>query len=195
MRRVRPQAGPGASSAETPATPTPARPAVSARSGKRGWGAAQVTEAGSVRCQQTGPRSSTYSGCFCGDSSLPLPARLTFLTGAPGPRGRVTRLGARRARGRRRNPGNPETARTRAPRALDGARAAVEGSTSLRTSTICCQAKTGRSAGTKAAGTGCTRAHALAPAPSCTARRGIVCTNGTTTVAASSNRRAKPAQR
>ena len=78
-----------------------------------------------MRCQQTGPRSSTYSGCFCGDSSLPLPARLTFLTGAPGPRGRVTRLGGRPVGARRDETPETQTARTRAPRALDGARAAV----------------------------------------------------------------------
>ena len=129
-----------------------------------------------------------------GDSSLPLPARLTFLTGAPGPRGRVT-TGSTVHTGTAladETPGNPNRAHAGAARTRRRPRG---GSTSLRTSTICCQAKTGRSAGTKAAGTGCTRAHALAPAPSCTARRGIVCTNGTTTVAASCNRRAKPAQR
>ena len=141
-----------------------------------------------MRCQQTGPRSSTYSGCFCGDSSLPLPARLTFLTGAPGPRGRVTRLGGRPVGARRERDETPETqtARTRAPRALDGARAAVV--LPYERARSAARRKLVGSAGTKAAGTGCTRAHALAPAPSCTARRGIVCTNGTTTVAASSNR-------
>ena len=63
-----------------------------------------------------------------GDSSLPLPARLTFLTGAPGPRGRVTTGSTELSTGTAGSPTKrPETqtARTRAPRALDGARAAV----------------------------------------------------------------------